>query len=158
MPVRREGKLSSGELKNKMLAGLDRGLILAAMLVAQQAQRNAPVDTGRLKRSITQGRPYSKPMMRRAVDVGTSVEYAHIQEFGGQIPPHLIRPRTKEALAFEWPGAPGNLKPGKSGKYVFRFVNHPGATIPPQPYLRPALQQKRQEVKAVIVRSILGAI
>lgn len=141
-----------------MLAGLDRGLILGAMLVAQQAQRNAPVDTGRLKRSITQGRPYSKPVMRRAIDVGTNVEYAAIHEFGGQTPPHIIRPRTKSALAFEWPGAPSDLKPSKSGKHVFKHVNHPGATIPAQPYLRPALRQKKREVKAVIVKSVLGNI
>lgn len=94
MPVTRKGKLSSGELKNKALAGLDRGLILAAQLVAQRATSRAPIDTGRLKRSITfghadgdiqQGRPYSRPGGSRAIDIGTNVSYARAQEFGNRI-------------------------------------------------------------------------
>lgn len=158
MPVRREGKLSSGELKAKMTAGLDRGLILGAMLVAQQATRNAPIDTGRLKRSITQGRPYSKPLMRRAIDVGTNVEYAAVHEFGHTFKEMEIRAVRAKALAFKWPNAPADLPAGKGGLHYFKKITRPQITIPAQPYLRPALRQKRQEVKTVIVRSILGAI
>lgn len=166
--VTQSGKLSSGELKNKGLAGLDRGLILAAQLVAQRATRKAPIDTGRLKRSITfghstgqdiqQGRPYSTSGGRRAIDVGTNVVYARIQEQGGKIPAHIIKPRVKQALAFKWPNAPGGLKPGKGGLFVFKSVNHPGATIPAQPYLRPALEESKGNINTIIGKSVLGAM
>lgn len=156
--VRREGKLSSGELNNLAIAGLDRGLILSAQLVAQRATRKAPIKTGRLKRSIIQGRPYTRVGGSRAIDVGTNVVYARIQEFGGKIPPHDITPRVKKALAFEWPNAHEGLTPSKSGKYVFAFVNHPGAIIPAQPYLRPAIDESRNEAKTIIGKSVVGAM
>jgi len=158
MPVTREGKLSSGELKNKGLAGLDRGLILSGQLVAQRATKRAPRDTGRLKRSIIQGRPYSKAGGNRAIDVGTNVEYARIQEFGGKIPPHVIRPRVKSALAFKWANAPSGMKPGKGGKFVFLSVNHPGSIIKAQPYLRPAITESQSDVKTIIGKAILGSM
>jgi len=166
--VTRSGKLSSGELKNKGIAGLDRGLILAGQLVAQRATGKAPRDTGRLKRSITyghatgdviqQGRPYSRPGGGRAIDVGTNTAYAAIQEFGGKIPPHIIRPRTKQALAFKWPNAPAGVEPSKSGLFVFRHVNHPGAIIRAQPYLRPALKGSKKDIDIIIGRSVIGAM
>jgi phage gpG-like protein len=166
--VTQSGKLSSGELKNKGLAGLDRGLILAGQLVAQRATGKAPIATGRLKRSITfghatgdaiqQGRPYSRPGGTRAIDVGTNVIYAKIQEFGGRIPEHPITPRVKQALAFKGPNAPAGLKPGKGGLFVFKSVNHPGAIIPAQPYLRPALKESRKDIDIIIGKSVLGAM
>jgi HK97 gp10 family phage protein len=158
MAVTRSGKLSSGELKNKGMAGLDRGLILAGQLVAQRATGKAPRDTGRLKRSIKQGRPYSRPGGRRAIDIGTNVVYAAIQEFGGKIPAMVITPRTKQALAFEWPNAPAGLKPSKSGKFVFKSVNRPEITIPAQPYLRPALKESKKDIDIIIGKSVIGAM
>lgn len=158
MPVTREGKLSSGELKNKAIAGLDRGLILSAQLVVQRAKLKVPIDTRRLKRSLTQGRPYSRTGGRRAIDVGTNVAYAAIQEFGGRTKPHIITPRVKQALAFNWPNAPANLEPSKSGKYVFKWVNHPGSIIKAQPYLRPAINESKGDAVKIIVRSVIGAM
>jgi phage gpG-like protein len=166
--VTQSGKLSSGELKNRGLAGLDRGLILSGQLVAQRATGKAPIDTGRLKRSITyghstgnviqQGRPYSTAGDRRAIDVGTNVEYAAIHEFGGKIPAHTITPRVKQALAFKWPNAPAGMEPGKSGLFVFKKVNHPGAIIKAQPYLRPAIKESKTDIALIVSRSILGAM
>ncbi len=166
--VTQSGKLSSGELKNKGLAGLDRGLIEAAQLVAQRATGKAPIKTGRLKRSITfghatgdtiqQGRPYSTSGGRRAIDVGTNVVYARIQEEGGSIPAMTITPRTKQALAFKWPNAPTGLKPSKGGLFVFKSVNRPKITIPAQPYLRPALEESKGAINTIIGKSVLGAM
>lgn len=156
--VTQSGKLSSGELKNKGRAGLDRGLILSAQLVAQRATGKAPIDTGRLKRSITAGRPYSRPGGGRAIDVGTNVVYARAMEFGAKIPAHIIRPRVKQALAFKWPNAPAGAKPGKGGLFVFKSVNHPGAIIPAQPYLRPALNESKKDIDIIIGKSVIGAM
>jgi phage gpG-like protein len=145
--VESSGKVTSGQIKNLALAGLDRGLILSGHLVAQRATRRAPIETGRLKRSITSGRPYSVSKLR-VIDVGTNVEYAKILEVGGQTPPHEIVPRFKKALAFTV----------GSEDVVVKRVQHPGSRIPAQPYLRPALAESKQEIRTLIVRSVIGSI
>ncbi len=166
--VTRSGKLSSGELKNKGLAGLDRGLILAAQLVAQRATRRAPRKTGRLKRSITfghatgetiqQGRPYSRPGGTRAIDVGTNVIYAAVHEFGHTFPSMIITPRSAQALAFKWPNAPADLPAGKGGLHYFKSVTRPQITIKATPYLRPALEESKGAINTIIGKSVLGAM
>jgi hypothetical protein len=166
--VTQSGKLSSGELKNRGLAGLDRGLILSGQLVAQRATGKAPIDTGRLKRSITyghatnnviqQGRPYSTTGGRRAIDVGTNVIYARIQEQGGTIPAMVITPRIKQVLAFKWPNAPANLPAGKGGLHYFKSVTRPQITIKAQPYLRPALNESKKDIDIIIGKSVVGAM
>lgn len=166
--VTQSGKLSSGELKNKGMAGLDRGLILAAQLVAQRATGKAPIKTGRLKRSITfghatgdtiqQGRPYSTSGGRRAIDVGTNVIYAATQEFGHTFPSMIITPRNASVLAFKWPGAPANLPAGKGGLHYFKKVTRPQFTVKAQPYLRPALEESKKDINKIIGNSILGAM
>ncbi len=166
--ITQSGKLSSGELKNKAIAGLDRGLILAGQLVAQRATGKAPIATGRLKRSITsgrasgdniqQGRPYTTSGGGRAIDVGTNVIYAKVQEFGHTFPSMIITPRSKQALAFKWPNAPSGLTPGKGGLFVFKSVTRPSFTVPAQPYLRPALEQSKNDIDEIIGKSVLGAM
>lgn len=166
--VTQSGKLSSGELRNKGIAGLDRGLILSGQLVAQRATGKAPIDTGRLKRSITfghakgdviqQGRPYSTSGGRRAIDVGTNVVYAAVQEFGHTFPSMIITPRKAQALAFKWPNAPANLPAGKGGLHYFKSVTRPQITIKAQPYLRPALKESKKDIDIIIGRSVVGAM
>ena len=127
--------------------GADRGLMLAGMLVAQRATRLAPIDTGRLKRSITRGQPFSTPR-GRAINVGTNVVYARIQEFGGTTRPHIIRPRVKQALAFSVGG----------DRVIVKSANHPGSIIPAHPYLRPALLSSRKEVGKIITGSVTASM
>jgi phage gpG-like protein len=156
--VTQSGKLSSGALKNKGMAGLDRGLILSGQLVAQRATRRAPIDTGRLKRSITQGRPYSRPGGTRAIDVGTNVIYAAVHEFGHTFPSMIITPRNAPVLAFKWPNAPANLPAGKGGLHYFKKVTRPQIIIKERPYLRPALKESKKDINKIIGRSVLGAM
>lgn len=158
MPVTREGKLSSGELKNRGLAGLDRGLILSGQIVTQRARRKAPIDTGRLKRSLTQGRPYSKSGGRRAIDVGTNLVYAAVHEFGHTFPALVIRPKKAQALAFKWANAPANIPAGKGGLHYFKKVTRPQFTIKAQPYLRPAINESKSDIVKIITRSVIGAM
>lgn len=150
------GKLNS--LAPKAENGLKRGLILSGKLVAQRAANKAPRLTGRLKRSISESAPYAVGPGAWGVNVGTNVEYAAIQEFGGKTKPHVIRARLKSALAFDWPNAPAGLKPGKDGKYYFRLVNHPGSVIRAQPYLRPALRESRRDIRRLVAVNVAGAI
>ena len=155
MTITRQGKLNS--IGPKLENAVKQGLIETAMVVAQRATEKAPRDTGRLKRSITNGLPYDTRPGGWAIDVGTNVEYAAIQEFGGTIDLPRIYPKTKQALAFDWPNAPAGLKPSKGGKYVFKSVAGHSVTIPAQPYLRPALRESEPVVKQLLVKNILAA-
>lgn len=54
------------------------------------------------------------------LEVGSTMAYAPIQNFGGTTKPHDIVPRYKKALAF--------------GGGIFRRVHHPGSKIPARPF------------------------
>ena len=79
MSVKREGKLNG--VQARVENGAKEGLILAADLIAQRARGKAPVDTGRLKRSVTRGNPF-KTSGGMSISVGTNVSYAEFQERG----------------------------------------------------------------------------
>lgn len=55
------------------------------------------------------------------VVVGSTMVYAAIHQFGGRTSPHVIRPRYKQALAFNG--------------IVRKSVQHPGSDIPARPFL-----------------------
>lgn len=127
MPVTRKGKLNGVEAK--LENSLKRGLILSGMLVAQRASGLAPIDTGRLKRSITNSMPKQVGRLSYRVDVGTNVEYAMAQEFG-------VGARAED--------------PSKS-KVPARLGNYP------HPYLRPAINKSRKEITQLIAKNIVAA-
>lgn len=56
-------------------------LTLLALRVEREARKNAPVDTGRLRASITH-RVYPEGTTKVVAEVGTNVAYAAAQEFG----------------------------------------------------------------------------
>lgn len=112
MSVTRKGKLNG--MDAKLENGIKRSLILSGVLVAQRATKKSPIDTGRLKRSITHSMPKQTGKLAYQVDVGTNVEYAPFQEFG-----------TK-------------------------FMKE-------QPYLRPALEESREDIKKLIAKNIVAA-
>ncbi|WP_051554370.1 phage virion morphogenesis protein [Desulfobulbus elongatus] len=66
----------------------------------------------------------------QGVRIGTARIYAAIQQLGGKTRAHVIRARTKKALA--WPGA----------AHPVRQVNHPGSKIPPRRFLGVSLQDR----------------
>lgn len=155
MPVERAGKLNGIEARLENATKLS--LLEWGMLVAQHATGKAPVLSGRLKRSISNGMPFQVARFFWKTMIGSNVEYAAIQELGGEIPPHEITPTSKQALAFEWPNAPAGVQPGSSGLYVFKRVMHPGAKIPAQPYLRPALKETKRTGLDILKKNILAA-
>ena len=60
----------------KIKSGLPQGLARAGKIVEGDARAHAPVDTGRLRGSIT------SQAQGLSCEIGTSVEYAIYQEFG----------------------------------------------------------------------------
>jgi hypothetical protein len=91
----------------------------AAKLIATTAPR---VRTGRYRSSI--GWRLGIDTLGLYAEIGSKVPYARILEDGS--PPHEIRPRTKQALA--WPG----------GQHPVKRVMHPGTR--PYKVLARALQ------------------
>lgn len=111
-----------------LLAG-PRGAIAADLLrrglrVESKAKRLCPVDTGRLRSSITTELVMSGggiPVVR----VGTNVDYAQAVHDGTR--PHVILPRRASVLRF----------PSRGSIVFARRVNHPGTRA--YPFLRDAL-------------------
>jgi len=85
----------------------------------------APVDTGRLRNSI-KVIPSSEGITIWMADYGMFVEFG--------TPPHVIKPKSKQALKF------------KSGnKVVFaKKVQHPGSR--PNPFIRNTIQNKLRNI------------
>ncbi len=127
MPVKRKGPgLSLAKLENAQ----KRGLILVAKLIAQRATNLAPVDTGRLKRSITHSQPKQLGKGHFTIEIGTNVEYAIYQEFGTG--DKSIRPEFSKDS-----GRPG---------------------IAPRPYLTPAIKNSKRDVVKIITKNVVAAL
>ena len=136
-------------------------LWLAMHKMQQLAKQYVPVDTGLLRRSIN-----LHPIVEGSKEyvLADGVEYGEAIEYGTD--PHIIRPKTKKALSFEWTDYGGTMlsKKGRRelqakhsirimpGKAVFKVVHHPGTTA--QPFFRPALL----EVKTVWLKKIWAAV
>lgn len=89
-----------------------------ALRVQKWIVENAQVKTGRFKNSIVVDRDKDGNWI-----VGTNLDYAEYIEIGTE--PHIIKPKKKKALAFNWGNAP--ISPnGKDGKFVYKEVHHPG--------------------------------
>lgn len=161
--LQRLGEAAAGEkLRQAGMAG--------AVPIMNGAKNSAPKLTRTLSRSITR-EVLESTATRVEIGIGTDVEYAAIQEFGGTIVPkgkqYLAVPLTDEARRYaNASGFPG-LKPrfgrgGQSGALVddsgvAQYALVKSVTIPAQPYLRPALDQNRNAAKNEI-REVLRLV
>lgn len=66
------------EVKDELLEKIERGLIACGLVAEGHAKSLCPVDTGRLRNSITN----QVDMSEQAVYIGTNVEYAAYVELG----------------------------------------------------------------------------
>jgi phage gpG-like protein len=85
-----------------------------------------------------------------SVHISTSpdVKYAAIHEFGGTIPPHQIVPDKAKALAFL-----------VGGKQAFAArVQLPAVTMPERSYMRSALAEMADEIRAEFNAAIIEAV
>jgi HK97 gp10 family phage protein len=113
------------------------GLTKCGLLVTRVAKQKAPVDTGNLKLSI-----FMDPVSPVEVDVASPAEYSVYVEYGTSA--HEIRPTNGKALF--WPGA----------AHPVAVVHHPGTTA--QPYMRPALDESKPAIEALLGVSVITAI
>jgi HK97 gp10 family phage protein len=114
----------------------------AANVVLKEARARVPVKSGKLKKALA--------VSITATNEGEGARigprkgkgrYGHLVEKG--VRPHVIRVRDKKVLA--------------EGRRVFgKQVNHPG--VKARPYLEPALEAKRDEVKRVFIAEAKKAL
>jgi HK97 gp10 family phage protein len=110
--------------------------------LVKQIKANAPVKSGKLKKSIgvVNGRGAEKGSVtvgpRRGRGKLTKGYAAHILEYGAA--PHLIKPKKKKGLKFN-----GTVQPE---------VHHPG--IKAQPFMRPAWDTHHMLVRQEIARQL----
>ena len=100
------------------------------LYIEAEAKKRCPVDTGRLRASIT-------PEVKSAIEgqVGTNTEYALDVEYGTK--PHKIRPIKAKILAW---------KDRQTGKYIYaKEINHPGTKA--QPFLEPAYLEGKEKAE-----------
>lgn len=82
---------------NTLDARLDKAVFETALAVQRIAQRNAPVDTGRLKGSLSPANVRKVGLFH--YQVGTNVRYARMVEEGTRR--HPIFPKNAKVLRFE---------------------------------------------------------
>ena len=97
--------------------------ISVGMLVSGYAQDLCPVDTGRLRDSITHA--YNDDDEQVTLLVGTNVEYAPYVELGHRQQPGRFVPKIKKRLKRSW--------------------------VPGKPFLRPAFENHRAEIEKIIL-------
>ncbi len=138
-----------------------KALMVGGLVVERRAKQNIReqqlIDTGLLRESIS-----ASAVTDLVVQIGTSLVYAAIHEFGGEITPknrqYLAIPLTNESrnrgprdypepLRFV-PIADGALLVDNAGDA--QYVLRDSVTIPARPYLRPAIDTNRQEIEDAI--------
>lgn len=170
-------------LATQIMTGLQKGMMNAGDLLAQRAEAKAPVDTGRLARSIHSGEPFLVGEMAMGVKVGTNVVYARAHEFGSGI--HAQDPAARElilieagfwtgksdkkALSFRWPGHMRKTHGRRlvsMGGVITNERHETGMTdrwtmrrvyhpgVPAHPYLRPALHETAPQVARLVMARI----
>ena len=117
---------------------LEKAMPAISVRIQNELVLRAPVQIGRLKNSI---KVFPD---KHGVQI-TMVEYGKFVEFG--TPPHVIRPREKEALKFEVGKKErlGQKIPKAQANIVFaKEVKHPGTR--PNPFIRETLQTKLKKI------------
>lgn len=109
-------------------------LLRSAFTVEAHAKENAPVDTGRLRASI------SSEIEEFVATISPKVHYGVFVELGTR--PHWPPPSALQPWA-QRHGFP----PGSAGAFlVARAISQHGTK--PQPYMQPAAQQSQPEIEA----------
>ena len=154
-----DGLIKGIKTARKILAQeFTRAMRQTLLAIERRAKRRAPVNTGRLRASIT-------PDIRSPFEgyVGTNVDYAAAVEYGGR--PHVIKPRKANVLRFKVGGTKGRYVTSKSGKKYWRkgkpgnevfamSVKHPGTKAKPflEPAYRRGITSAGHEYKAALDR------
>ena len=112
---------------------LQRALMKACLLVERSAKQKAPKGTGELARSIT-----SKVEDEKGI-IYTPLEYAPYIEYGTGL---FAEEGGRQDVPWSYQDDEGNW--------------HTTSGMPPQPYMRPALDENREEIIRVLREGLLN--
>ena len=133
-------KITINQLETKLnkLANLNykKELERAAILVENEAKKKAPVGTGELRRSITHS------IDDLTASVGTNLEYAPYVEFGTGL--FAAEGNGRQDVPWHYQDAEGNW--------------HTTYGQEPQPYLYPALEENKEQIKEIFMNGIKEAL
>lgn len=124
------------KLENLKTVSVEQAVNEACILVENDAKKRCPVDTGELRMSITHEIEETSEK-RTTGAVGTNLEYAPYVEFGT--------------------GIFSSLGNGRQDRWSYKDAKgewHSTIGQQPQPYLHPALDDNREEVKKLIQKKI----
>lgn len=124
------------KLENLKTVSVEQAVNEACILVENDAKKRCPVDTGELRISITHEIEETSEN-RTTGAVGTNLEYAPYVEFGT--------------------GIFSSLGNGRQDRWSYKDAKgewHSTIGQQPQPYLHPALDDNREEVKKLIQKKI----
>lgn len=124
------------KLENLKTVSVEQAVNEACILVENDAKKRCPVDTGELRMSITHEIEETSEN-RTTGAVGTNLEYAPYVEFGT--------------------GIFSSLGNGRQDRWSYKDAKgewHSTIGQQPQPYLHPALDDNREEVKKLIQKKI----
>lgn len=108
-------------------------LLRSANYLKADMESRVPVRTGKLKQSI------QIRVKTHEIVIGPDTEYDAFVELGTQ--PHVIKAKTKKALAFKMGGR----------TVIVRSVKHPGTKA--QPYVRPAFDDWVDTLGALVAEA-----
>ena len=148
-------------------AALGRGLKAGALVLVREvketiylghAQDHLQGDKGLLRNSITY------KVGSDEAEIGTNVIYAPIHEFGGTIraknAPYLVfqlpgyQTRSGKLTAFGKAAAEGAVDSGGNAVNATGWVSVKEVTIPPRPYLGPAIEHKGAEAAMQVTNAL----
>lgn len=122
-----------GDVAENLSVGLYNALQEAGEIVRKDAVMNCPVQTGRLRGSITSN------VEGNTAEIGTNVDYAPYVEFGtGAKGDKSVAHTTKERWTYY------------SGGQFFTTSGHA-----PQPFLIPALKNNSDKIKQLIRQAVM---
>lgn len=132
------------EMGRRAKDGIDKVLLQAGYLVEKEAKIRCPVDTGRLRASITTRLGQGE----KAVAVGSNVEYAAAVEFGSEqewtqtirVGAKLKKPKVDPKT--------GRLRTRGKNKTESITIRH--ARKIAKPFLGPALEAKREDILRLV--------
>jgi len=123
----------------------ERGLMLDVLERAAAHIHTVGKKPGAYLASIQMGQYDKGKRMGGFVRSGSPL--AHLLEGGAKPPPHQITASAASVLAFS----------GDAGIVFRRAVQHPGATIPPYPAFRPAMEAHRTEITEKLTQAVREA-
>jgi len=152
-------------ISSDAMIALRKGLVAAASLLAEKAKAKADSKkVPEVSKNMKVGKVETKGSGALGITISIGMKKdeapaAAAYEFGSGLhgkegKTYPITPKNAPVLAFGWNpkftpwGSPKFVGIGRGGKYLFRYVDHPG--VEARPYMKPAIEENKEEMGKLI--------